>query len=144
MNDINLIDSCQAHLPVQYTSNIIFIRQKWHWCCDWQRATPKSHMQNKPLVCSKCDGQDPCIRGSNTSGRLIWPHRCWKQQIWGSSSWQRFRCSEYGRREIVGFCPGKRLGCRKFLLQKESVPPGYLQFQQPQHTDQLHSLQEEF
>ena len=52
MNDINLIDSCQAHLPVQYTSNIKFIRQKWHWCYDWQRATPEPHMQNKPLVCS--------------------------------------------------------------------------------------------
>ena len=29
MKDINLIDSCQAHLPVQYPSNIKFIRQKW-------------------------------------------------------------------------------------------------------------------
>ena len=29
-----------------------FIRQKWHWCCDWQRAIPESPMQNKPLVCS--------------------------------------------------------------------------------------------
>ena len=28
MNDINLFDSCQAHLPVQYASNIEFIRQK--------------------------------------------------------------------------------------------------------------------
>ena len=37
--------------------------------------------------------------------------------------------------EIVGVCPGKRHGCGKYLLQKESVPPGYLQFQQPQHTD---------
>ena len=40
MKDINLIDSCQAHLPVQYASNIQLIRQKWHWCSDWQRATP--------------------------------------------------------------------------------------------------------
>ena len=39
MNDINFIDSCQAHLPVQYASNIEFIRQKWHWDCDWQLAT---------------------------------------------------------------------------------------------------------
>ena len=30
MNDINLIDSYQAHLPVQYASNIKFIRQMWH------------------------------------------------------------------------------------------------------------------
>ena len=30
MEDINLIDSCQAHFPVQYASNIEFIRQKWH------------------------------------------------------------------------------------------------------------------
>ena len=43
-----LIDSCQAHLPVQYASNIELIP----WCCDWQRATLESHMQNKPLVCS--------------------------------------------------------------------------------------------
>ena len=28
MNDMNLIDSCQAHLPVQYVSNIKFIRLK--------------------------------------------------------------------------------------------------------------------
>ena len=52
MNDIKLIDSCQIHLPVQYASNIEFIRQKWHWCCDWQRATPELHVQNNPLVCS--------------------------------------------------------------------------------------------
>ena len=53
MNYTNLIDSCQAHLPVQYASNIKHIRQKWYWCCDWQRATPELHVQNnKPLVCS--------------------------------------------------------------------------------------------
>ena len=52
MNEINLIDSWQAYLPVQYASNIEFIRQKWHWCCDWQRTTPESHVQNKLLVCS--------------------------------------------------------------------------------------------
>ena len=46
MNDTNLIDTCHAHLPVQYTSNIEFIRQKWDWCRDWQRATPDSHVQN--------------------------------------------------------------------------------------------------
>ena len=28
MNDTNLIDSCQAHLPVLYASNIEFLRQK--------------------------------------------------------------------------------------------------------------------
>ena len=28
MNYINLIDSCLAHLPVQYASNIELIRQK--------------------------------------------------------------------------------------------------------------------
>ena len=28
MKDINLIDSCQAHLPVQYASGIEFICQK--------------------------------------------------------------------------------------------------------------------
>ena len=39
MNYINLIDSCQADLPVQYASNIQLISQKWYWCCDWQRAT---------------------------------------------------------------------------------------------------------
>ena len=33
MNDIILIDSCQAHLPVPYASNIEFICQKVHWCC---------------------------------------------------------------------------------------------------------------
>ena len=51
MNYINLIGSCHAHLPMQFASNIGFIRQKWHWCCDWQRATPALHMQNKPVVC---------------------------------------------------------------------------------------------
>ena len=50
MNNTNLIDSCQIHLPAQYTSNLI--RQKWYWCCDCQRATPEWHVQNKPLVCS--------------------------------------------------------------------------------------------
>ena len=28
MKGVNLIDSCQAHLPVQYASNIKFIRPK--------------------------------------------------------------------------------------------------------------------
>ena len=42
---------------VQYTSNIEFSCQKWHWCCDWQWATHKSHMRNKPLVC--CNGYNP-------------------------------------------------------------------------------------
>ena len=48
MNDFT--DSCQAHLHVQNAPKIEFIRQKWHWCCDWQRATPELHMQNKTLV----------------------------------------------------------------------------------------------
>ena len=39
MNYTNFIDSSQAHLPVQYTTNIELIRQKWLWCCDLQRAT---------------------------------------------------------------------------------------------------------
>ena len=52
MNYTNLIDSCQAHLSVKYTSKIKLIRHKYHWCCDWQWATPESHVQNKPLVCS--------------------------------------------------------------------------------------------
>ena len=43
----NLFYSYQAHLPVQFASNIEFIRQMWHWCCDWQRATPEFHVQNK-------------------------------------------------------------------------------------------------
>ena len=30
MNNTKLIDSCQAHLPVQYASNIELIRQKWY------------------------------------------------------------------------------------------------------------------
>ena len=45
MKDINLVDICQAHLPVQYALNIELILKMWHWCCDWQRATPESHMQ---------------------------------------------------------------------------------------------------
>ena len=49
MNYVDLIDSCQAHLPLQYAWNIDLIPQKRYWCCDWQRATPQSHMQNKPL-----------------------------------------------------------------------------------------------
>ena len=52
MNHTNLIDSCQAHLPVQHASTIKLIRQKWYWCCDWQRATFESRMQSNPLVCS--------------------------------------------------------------------------------------------
>ena len=52
MNDKNLIDSCQAHLPVKYALNIKLIRQKWHLCYDWQGATPELHMQNNPLVCT--------------------------------------------------------------------------------------------
>ena len=48
INDVNLIDSCQDHLPVQYPSNIEFFCQKWHWCCDWRGATPELHV----LVCS--------------------------------------------------------------------------------------------
>ena len=52
INYTNLIDSCQAHLPVQYASNIELVCQRWQWSCDWQRATPELHMQNKPLVCS--------------------------------------------------------------------------------------------
>ena len=47
MNYTNMIDSCQAYLPVQYASNIELIRQKLHWCCDLQQATPESHVQNK-------------------------------------------------------------------------------------------------
>ena len=47
MNYTHLIDSCQAHFPVQYASNIELIRQKWYWCCDWQWATPESLLQNK-------------------------------------------------------------------------------------------------
>ena len=49
MDDINLIDSCLAHLSLQYASNVELIRQKWHWCCDWQRATPEPYVQNKLL-----------------------------------------------------------------------------------------------
>ena len=33
----------------QYSLNMEFIRQKWHWCCDWRRATLESPVQNKPL-----------------------------------------------------------------------------------------------
>ena len=50
MNYRNLIDSCQAHLPAQCASNTELIRQKCHWCWDWQRATQESHVQNKFLV----------------------------------------------------------------------------------------------
>ena len=52
MNYTKFDRSCQAHLPVQFASNIEFIRQMWHWCCDWQRATPELHVQNMLLVCS--------------------------------------------------------------------------------------------
>ena len=44
---IHLIDSCKAHLPVRYASSIESFRQKWHWCCDWQRATPEPHWSAK-------------------------------------------------------------------------------------------------
>ena len=61
MKDINLIDSCQAHLPVQYALNIEFICKKCHKCCDLQRATPDLLVQNEPLVCSiGCPGQTGC------------------------------------------------------------------------------------
>ena len=52
MNYTNLIDSCQAHLPLQYAPNIELIRQKEHWCCDLEQATPETHVQNKHPVCS--------------------------------------------------------------------------------------------
>ena len=39
MYDTTMIDSWQAHLPVQYASNIELIRQKWHWFCVWQLVT---------------------------------------------------------------------------------------------------------
>ena len=48
MKDKHLIDSCQAHLPVQYALNIKFIRQNWRdsvaranqasWFLHWQSA----------------------------------------------------------------------------------------------------------
>ena len=47
MKDTNLIDSCQANIPMRYASNILFIRQKCHWDCDWQRAISKPYVQNK-------------------------------------------------------------------------------------------------
>ena len=49
MNYTSSNGSCQTHLPVQYASNIELIRKKWHWCCDWQRATSESHVQKSPL-----------------------------------------------------------------------------------------------
>ena len=57
MNNMNLIDSCQAHMTVQYTSNIELIRRKWQSCRDWQRATQETHVQNayvqnKRFACS--------------------------------------------------------------------------------------------
>ena len=45
-----MIDSCQAHLPVQYALNTELIRQKWKWWRDCLRATPESHVQNKPIL----------------------------------------------------------------------------------------------
>ena len=50
MNDINLIDNCQAHLPVQYASNIKFICQKCHWCCDHLSCTCKTSLLFAPLA----------------------------------------------------------------------------------------------
>ena len=47
MNDTIFIDSCQAHLPVQFASNIDFICQKWYWCCDCKRISPELRVQNK-------------------------------------------------------------------------------------------------
>ena len=49
MKYTKLIDSCQAHMPVQYASKIEFIRHKWHWCCDWQRVTPETSFLFAPL-----------------------------------------------------------------------------------------------
>ena len=40
MHYTNLIDSCKAHLPMPYASNMELIHQKLFWCCDWQGATP--------------------------------------------------------------------------------------------------------
>ena len=49
VNYTNLVDICLAHLAAKHASNIEIIRQKWYWCCDWQRATPESHMHNNVL-----------------------------------------------------------------------------------------------
>ena len=52
MEDMDMIDSCQAHLFVQLASNSEYIRQKWHWWGNWQQVTPDLQVQNKLLVCS--------------------------------------------------------------------------------------------
>ena len=44
MNNGNMIDSCQAHLHVQYAFNSEFIHQMLQ--CDWLRATLGLHVQN--------------------------------------------------------------------------------------------------
>ena len=50
MNYTHLIDSCQSHLPMQYASNI---EHRTHSPeVTRRRATPETHVQNKPLVCS--------------------------------------------------------------------------------------------
>ena len=71
MNDINLIDSCPAHLPVQYASNMEFIRRSdtgvvidrelhlsrtsktrillSHWLSVFTQALP-FYTQTKPLL----------------------------------------------------------------------------------------------
>ena len=51
MNDINLINSCQAQLPAQYAQITEFNRQTWHWCCDWHLScTCKTSLMFAPLA----------------------------------------------------------------------------------------------
>ena len=71
-----MIDSCQAHLSVQYASNIELIWQKWHWCCDWQRAirpTSKTGLLLAPSTGCVYDGCSSFLFFTQTSPLIQCP-----------------------------------------------------------------------
>ena len=51
MNYTYLIDSCQAHMPMHFPSNIKFIHQKCYWCCEPHLSrTCKTSIMFAPLA----------------------------------------------------------------------------------------------
>ena len=74
MNDINLIESCKAHLPVQYASNSLIISQKWHWFCDWQSATraKQAYCLLHGCLCSHWLLRFPVLHSNKTINKITY------------------------------------------------------------------------
>ena len=71
MNDIHLIDSCQAYLPMQYTLNLEFIRQKWKKVS--RGAKIRNRYNQVPHLTQDTSGKplDVCFIGGPCSHRLF-------------------------------------------------------------------------